>query len=144
MSRAMPHTNPDTSAKTNYDAFRRECPSHTVLEVLANKWAHLVICALRGETRRFGALARKIEGITPKMLTQTLRVLERDGLVRRRMFAVIPPRVDYELTDLGEELVSLLDAILRWSEQHVPQILGARDAFERRRPDEEGAARPRR
>ncbi|HEX9465675.1 MAG TPA: helix-turn-helix domain-containing protein [Alphaproteobacteria bacterium] len=114
-----------------YDAFRCSCPSHTVLDVLANKWAHLVICALRSDTVRFGELARRLEGITPKMLTHTLRLLERDGLVHREVYPVIPPRVDYQLTKLGQDLVGLLDAILRWSERHVPEILKARDAASR-------------
>jgi DNA-binding HxlR family transcriptional regulator len=112
----------------SYDAFRRACPSQTVLEVLANKWAHLVICALRSDSVRFGELSRRIEGVTPKMLTQTLRVLERDGLIHRDMYPVIPPRVEYKLSKLGQELVGLLDAILRWSERHVPEILKARAA----------------
>ena len=66
---------------SSYDAFKRTCMSHTVLEVLASKWVYLVVCALRRTTLRHGELARKVEGITPKMLTQTLRELERDGLV---------------------------------------------------------------
>jgi len=94
--------------------------------VLTNKWTLLVISSLRGKARRFGELSRRIEGITPKMLTQTLKILERDGLVQRTMYPVIPPRVDYELTLLGGELVELLDAIRFWSEQHVPDILKAR------------------
>jgi DNA-binding HxlR family transcriptional regulator len=118
--------------RSTYDAFRQACPSHTVLEVLANKWAHLVICALRPGALRFGELTRKVEGVTPKMLTQTLRVLERDGLVARTIFPEIPPRVEYELTALGRELVALLDGILRWSERHVPEILKARTNFESR------------
>ena len=112
----------------SYDAFRRSCPSHTVLEVLTNKWTLLVVSSLRGKARRFGELSRRIEGITPKMLTQTLKILERDGLVQRTMYPVIPPRVDYQLTPLGGELVELLDAIRFWSEQHVPDILKARQA----------------
>jgi len=120
----------DTSgAPVAYDVFRRSCPSHTVLEVLANKWVYLVICALRPGPQRFGDLGRKIEGVTPKMLTQTLRTLERDGLVERRMYPVIPPKVEYRLTELGSELVLLLDQILRWSERHVPEILDARAQF---------------
>lgn len=86
-----------------YDAFRRTCPSHTVLEMLASKWVYLVICALRRGRLRNGELARKLEGISPKMLTHTLRVLERDGLVRREIFPVIPPRVEYELTEARPE-----------------------------------------
>lgn len=109
-----------------YDAFRRECMSHTVLEMLASKWVYLVVGALRAGRRRHGELARKVEGITPKMLTQTLRVLERDGLVRREIFPVIPPRVEYELTELGLNLADLLNQIRLWSERHAPEIRDAR------------------
>lgn len=116
----------------SYDVFRRSCPSHTVLEVLTNKWTLLVISSLRGKAHRFGELSRRIEGITPKMLTQTLKILERDGLVQRTMYPVIPPRVDYELTPLGGELVELLDAIRFWSERHVPDILKAREVAKER------------
>ncbi|MBN9271159.1 MAG: helix-turn-helix transcriptional regulator, partial [Mesorhizobium sp.] len=75
---------------------------------------------------RNGELARKLEGITPKMLTQTLRVLERDGLVRREVFPVIPPRVEYELTGLGRNLAGLLIQIRSWAEEHAPDIKEAR------------------
>lgn len=109
-----------------YDAFRRQCMSHTVLEMLASKWVYLVVGALRAGRRRHGELARKVEGITPKMLTQTLRVLERDGLVRREIFPVIPPRVEYELTELGRNLADLLNQIRQWSERHAPEIRDAR------------------
>jgi DNA-binding HxlR family transcriptional regulator len=109
-----------------YDAFRRTCPSHAVLEMLGSKWVNLVVCALRSGRLRNGELARKLEGITPKMLTQTLRTLERDGLVRREIFPVIPPRVEYELTELGQNLAVLLTQIRSWSEEHVPDIKEAR------------------
>jgi DNA-binding HxlR family transcriptional regulator len=110
----------------SYDAFKRTCMSHTVLEVLASKWVYLVVCALRTATLRHGELARKVEGITPKMLTQTLRELERNGLVTRKIYPVIPPKVDYELTDLGRNLAALLDQIRSWSEQNAPAIRRAR------------------
>jgi len=116
----------DPNRPFGYDAFRRECMSHTVLEMLASKWVYLVVGALRSGKRRHGELARKVEGITPKMLTQTLRVLERDGLVRREIFPVIPPRVDYELTELGGNLSDLLNQIRVWSERHAPEIRDAR------------------
>ena len=119
----------------SYDVFRRSCPSHTVLEVLTSKWTLLVISSLRGKAQRFGELSRRIEGVTPKMLTQTLKILERDGLVRRTMYPVIPPRVDYELTELGGDLVELLDAIRFWSERHVPDILKARQTANERGPN---------
>nr|WP_245262387.1 helix-turn-helix domain-containing protein [Mesorhizobium sp. WSM3626] len=94
--------------------------------MLASKWVYLVVCALRNGRQRNGALARKLEGITPKMLTQTLRVLERDGLVRREVYPVIPPRVEYELTELGLNLAGLLTQIRSWAEQHAPDIKDAR------------------
>ncbi|TIS56911.1 MAG: helix-turn-helix transcriptional regulator [Mesorhizobium sp.] len=120
----------DDSPPCGYDVFRRTCPSHTVLEMLASKWVYLVVCALRRGRMRNGELARKLEGITPKMLTQTLRVLERDGLVRREIFPVIPPRVEYELTELGQNLAGLLDQIRSWSERHAPDIKDARTKAE--------------
>jgi DNA-binding HxlR family transcriptional regulator len=116
----------DPDRPFGYDAFRRECMSHTVLEMLASKWVYLVVGALRSGKRRHGELARKVEGITPKMLTQTLRVLERDGLVHREIFPVIPPRVEYELTELGRNLAELLHQIRVWSERHAPEIREAR------------------
>ena len=109
-----------------YDAYRRDCMSHTVLEMLASKWVYLVVGALRPGRRRYGEIARKVEGITPKMLTQTLRVLERDGLVRREVFPVIPPHVEYELTDLGQNLAALLNQIRAWAERYAPEIREAR------------------
>ncbi|WP_192254812.1 winged helix-turn-helix transcriptional regulator [Mesorhizobium silamurunense] len=114
------------NAPFGYDAFRRTCPSHTVLEMLASKWVYLIVCALRRGRMRNGELARKLEGITPKMLTQTLRVLERDGLVRREVFPVIPPRVEYELTELGQNLAGLLNQIRSWAEEHAHDIKDAR------------------
>ncbi|ESY21949.1 MULTISPECIES: helix-turn-helix domain-containing protein [unclassified Mesorhizobium] len=116
----------DNDCGSGYDAFQRTCPSHAVLEMLASKWVYLTVCALRRGRMRNGELARKLEGITPKMLTQTLRVLERDGLVRREIFPVIPPRVEYELTELGQNLARLLTQIRSWSEEHVPDIKQAR------------------
>lgn len=116
----------DPDVPYGYDAFRRTCPSHTVLEMLASKWVYLTVCALRHGRMRNGELARKLEGITPKMLAQTLRVLERDGLVRREIYPVIPPKVEYELTELGHNLGHLLDQIRAWSELHAPDIKSAR------------------
>ena len=81
---------------------------------------------MRMATLRHGELSRKVEGITPKMLTQTLRELERDGLVLRKIYPVVPPKVEYELTDLGRNLAGLLDQIRRWSEENAPLIRKAR------------------
>jgi DNA-binding HxlR family transcriptional regulator len=113
-----------------HDVYLRGCPSRTVLEVVANKWTHLVVCALRDGPKRFGEIRRRLEGVTQKMLTQTLRTLERDGLVTRTQYPTIPPRVDYELTDLGQDIVVLLDGVIRWSEDHVFEITAARARYD--------------
>ncbi len=112
--------------------FERECPSRTVLELLGNKWTTLVICALSDGKMRFGELRRRIEGVTQKMLTQTLRALERDGLVSRTIYPTIPPRVEYELTELGESAIDLHDAIIAWSVEHAPEIMKARKKHDAR------------
>jgi DNA-binding HxlR family transcriptional regulator len=114
------------------DAYLRHCPSRTVLEVLSDKWTLLVICRLADGPRRFGELRRGIDGVTQKMLTQTLRSLERDGLVVRTVFATAPPSVEYALTDLGTSSTRLLDDIRRWSETHVLQVLASREKYDRR------------
>jgi DNA-binding HxlR family transcriptional regulator len=112
------------------DVYLRGCASRTALEVIANKWTHLAVCALRDGPMRFGVLRRRLQGVTQKMLTQTLRTLERNGLVTRTLYPTIPPRVDYELTDLGRSAVGVLDEILRWSEQHSAEITAARQRYD--------------
>jgi DNA-binding HxlR family transcriptional regulator len=115
-------------------AYRRDCPSRTVLEVLANKWALYVLAALRRHDRpmRFNELRRMLEGITQKMLTQTLRALERDGLVSRTVYPTVPPRVEYGLTALGIDAGRLTSAIADWSMEHAQQILASRREFDDR------------
>ena len=98
------------------------------MELLSSKWTLLVLCSLRDGVCRFGQMTRTVEGITPKMLTQTLRNLEDAGIIDRKVFPVVPPRVDYELTALGRELVVLVNGIRDWAEFHVPQIEAARAA----------------
>jgi DNA-binding HxlR family transcriptional regulator len=118
--------------KIVYDAFMETCPTRQVLATIADKWAALLITALADGPRRHGELARRVAGVSQKMLTQTLRVLERDGLVRRTVTASVPVRVDYELTDLGRSLVPVLKALKEWSETHIEAIMAARDAYEAR------------
>ncbi|KUJ69793.1 HxlR family transcriptional regulator [Streptomyces albus subsp. albus] len=114
--------------------YRRDCPSRTVVEVLANKWVLYVLGALRRHDRpmRFSELRRLLDGITQKMLTQTLRALERDGLVNRTVYPTVPPRVEYGLTDLGVEAGRLTGAISTWAVAHAPRILTARQDFDTR------------
>lgn len=112
--------------------YRRDCPSRTVVEALANKWVLYVLGALRRHDRpmRFSELRRLLDGVTQKMLTQTLRALERDGLVHRTVYPTVPPRVEYGLTDLGVEAGRLTSAIGAWSVEHARQILAARQNFD--------------
>ncbi|MDF2231685.1 helix-turn-helix domain-containing protein [Albimonas sp. CAU 1670] len=109
-----------------FDAFRRDCASHAVLRILANKWVVLVVSALAMGSMRHSELARKVEGATPKMLTQALRELERDGLVARHVEPASPPRVSYALTPLGRDLAVPLRRLCRWSEAHAARILVSR------------------
>ncbi|SFJ19205.1 winged helix-turn-helix transcriptional regulator [Albimonas pacifica] len=109
-----------------FDVYRRDCASHVLLKGLANRWVVLVVSALAMGTLRHSELARKVEGATPKMLTQTLRELERDGLVTRRVSPASPPRVDYALTPAGRDLAVILRRFCRWSETHAAGILLAR------------------
>lgn len=113
--------------KKKCDVFSAACPSRAVLDRIADKWTSLVIFALREETMRYGALQRRIGGVSQKMLTQTLRSLEDDGLVQRRVYPVVPPMVEYFLTPLGRTLVEPLSAVCQWAERHLPQLLANRN-----------------
>lgn len=108
------------------------CPSRVVLQRIGDKWTPLVIHALRDGPHRFSVLRSAVGGVTPKVLTQTLRALERDGLVRRTVYAEVPPRVEYQLTDTGRTLLGPLDAVRIWAEQHAAGILAARDDYDDR------------
>jgi DNA-binding HxlR family transcriptional regulator len=99
-----------------------QCPSRLVLDRIADKWTALIIQVLAGGTMRYAALQREIGGISQKMLTQTLRSLERDGLVQRKVHPVIPPKVEYALTRLGRTLIEPLHALCKWSEKHLPEL----------------------
>jgi DNA-binding HxlR family transcriptional regulator len=104
------------------DVFLPDCPARSVLTLLAEKWSMLVLHALGEGTLRTGALRRRIGGISEKMLIQTLRRLEVAGLVIRKSYAEVPPRVDYTLTDLGWSLSPLVKALDQWVEQHAKTI----------------------
>ncbi len=95
-------------------AFPSACPSRTVLDHVMSKWGLLLLLALSGGTKRWSELRRTVEGVSEKMLAQTLQTLERDGLVRRDARPVIPPHVDYRLTALGHELVQRLHPLMDW------------------------------
>ena len=102
------------------------CASRKVFEAVSGRWGPLVIMALKGQTMRHGELRRELEGISQKMLIQTLRNLEHNGLVERKVYPVVPPKVEYSLTPLGASLQPLLEAICQWSEQHLEEVEEAR------------------
>ncbi|TDD13413.1 winged helix-turn-helix transcriptional regulator [Nonomuraea diastatica] len=123
---------PDLRRFGGADAFLQVCKPRTVLDIFTGKWAGLVMGALLDGPRRFNELRRMLDGITQKMLSQTLRTLERDGLVTRTVYPTIPPRVDYELTALGHSAVDVLRAIGVWAGEHADQVLAAREAYDER------------
>jgi DNA-binding HxlR family transcriptional regulator len=112
--------------KTLYDAYAASCPTRQALDRIADKWTVLVVGLLRQRPHRFGQLLRGIDGVSQKMLTQTLRSLESDGLVTRRVEPTVPVTVEYSLTATGQTLAEPLDAIRRWAEQHIDAVLAAR------------------
>jgi DNA-binding HxlR family transcriptional regulator len=108
------------------NAYLSTCPSRTVLDMLGSKWVTLVVPTLRTGPMRFGALRRRLDGVTQKALTQTLRNLERDGLVTRTVHPTSPPSVEYGLTDLGRSAADLLEQMRIWAETHLGQVLESR------------------
>ena len=119
-------------AKIAYNAFFAQCPSRQLLDMLANKWVCLVLSALEPGTMRHSELARTIAGVSQKMLTQTLRGLERDGLIARTVTASVPVRVDYALTPLGRDLERVVCQLKRWAETHIEKVHAARQSYDRR------------
>jgi DNA-binding HxlR family transcriptional regulator len=103
-----------------------ECDARKVLDRIADKWTALIIHVLASGTKRHGELRRQISGVSQKMLTQTLRSLEDDSIVNRRIYPVVPPMVEYSLTPLGRSLIEPLEAICRWAEEHLPELEAAR------------------
>lgn len=120
------------SADGRYDVLAAACPTRQIVDRLGDKWSLLVLYALEGGTLRFQELRRTVDGISQKMLTQTVRGLERDGLVERTIHAVIPPRVDYSLTPLGQSLSSRIAELRVWAYAHLHEVDEARAAFDRR------------
>ena len=107
------------------------CPSRTVMRPLTDRWTQFIVAALSEQpVARFGELKAMIQGVSPKVLTQTLRSMERDGLVERRVTASIPPRVDYELTALGTTLIEPMTALRHWAQDNMHAVLEARERYD--------------
>jgi DNA-binding HxlR family transcriptional regulator len=112
------------------DPYNMNCPSRDMLDLIGGKWAILILCCLQQGPVRTGALMRQVGGISQKMLTQTLRDLERDGFVERISHPEVPPRVEYRLTDLGRSLSDLARTMEQWVMTHYEAILEHRHAAE--------------
>jgi DNA-binding HxlR family transcriptional regulator len=119
-----------TGPIASWDPYARGCPSRDLLDQIGSKWAVLVVGELgKHGACRFTRLRQRLAGVSEKMLTQTLRALERDGLVRRTVYPAVPVRVEYELTPLGQTLRDPLRALTEWSVQHMAEVLATREAY---------------
>jgi DNA-binding HxlR family transcriptional regulator len=121
-------------AKAEYDAFLAACPSRQLLDRISDKWVTLVLAALGGDgadeppAMRYSELSRRLAGVSQKMLTQTLRSLERDGLLTRTVTPTVPVTVTYQLTDLGLSLQQLMRGVKEWAEAHMDEVLAHRES----------------
>jgi len=113
-----------------WDVFNSHCPTRQVLDLIADKWTVLIIRRLSDGTLRFAQLRRAVDGISQKVLTHTLRGLERDGIVSRRIYASVPPKVEYSLTGLGRSLCGLVEGICVWAEANIEHVQQAREVYE--------------
>lgn len=115
---------------TAWDPYDRNCPTRRLLNRIGDRWTVLVVGALGDGPVRFSTISQRIDGISQKMLTQTLRALERDGLVTRTVYPVIPPRVEYALTQSGRSLSEPLGALERWAKEHMAEVIEAQGAYD--------------
>lgn len=114
------------------DVYAASCPTRLLLDRIADKWTVLLLTTLAVQPMRFNALKRRIEGVSQKMLSQTLRQMERDGLVTRSVEATVPVSVTYAITPLGETLVQALQPVIDWAETRMPEVGLAQVAYDRR------------
>lgn len=126
--------------KPVWNVMLASCPSRTSLARIANKWTAMIVISLSDGPARFGHIRQAVAGISGKVLASTLRDLERDGIVTRTAYDEMPPHVEYELTALGQTLREPLTALGLWAQQHIEEVLDARDAFDDR-ADENGVRR---
>ncbi|MFF5261999.1 winged helix-turn-helix transcriptional regulator [Actinomadura viridis] len=114
------------AAKAAHEEYMALCPAHQVLEIMSAKWASMVLVELAGGPRRYADLGRALASASAKMLTQTLRALERDGFVTRSVTPTVPVQVEYALTPLGVSLIPVLSTVKRWADANIDEIHGAR------------------
>src|SRR5580692_11282460 len=129
----LEHTQVTVTERPRLNRTSTECRAvNSVLARVGDKWSVLIVALLGDGPKRFNEIKRLVEGISQRMLTLTLRGLERDGLVTRTVFPTVPPRVDYELTDLGRSLWQPVEALGKWAREHQPQIAAAQQKFDAR------------
>jgi DNA-binding HxlR family transcriptional regulator len=122
--------------KTTPDVYSADCPTRQILDRVGDKWAVLILLLLREQPTRFNQLRRTIQGISQKMLSQVLKSLERDGLIRRRAIATVPVTVEYSITPLGATLAAAVDPLRDWAERHLREVLVAQRRYDaQQRPE---------
>ena len=114
----------------NGNVYAADCPTRQILDRVGDKWAVLILLLLRDDTKRFNQLRRAIEGISQKMLSQVLKSLERDGLIRRRVIATVPVTVEYSMTPLGLTLAGAVDPLRDWAETNLKDVLAAQRRYD--------------
>ncbi|WNG35500.1 helix-turn-helix transcriptional regulator [Archangium violaceum] len=114
------------------NAYSAECPARLVLDQIGDKWTVLVLGVLAKQPTRFNELKRRLEGVSQKMLGQTLKKLERNGLVTRQVFPTVPVTVEYSITPLGQTLAVKVDALRGWAEEHIGEVVRAQQSFDAR------------
>jgi DNA-binding HxlR family transcriptional regulator len=119
-------------ARVEFDAYLAACPSRRLLDRISDKWVALAVKSLMDGPKRYSAISHQLAGVSQKMLTQTLRGLERDGMVTRTVTPSVPVRVDYELTPLGQSLAGVLGQLKSWAEHHMPEVDRARAEYDAR------------
>ena len=112
------------------DPYSANCATRRILDRIGDRWTVLIVGVLGEGDARFSELGRRIEGVSQKMLTQTLRGLERDGLVRRTVYPEVPLRVEYALTDAGRTLLEPLHALQKWAIEHLPEVSASQTAYD--------------
>jgi DNA-binding HxlR family transcriptional regulator len=123
----------DSSLKSEdgrFDVMAAACPTRQVIGRVGDKWSLLVLYALSTDTKRFSQLRSEVEGISQKMLTQTLRAMQRDGLVHRHAYPTIPPKVEYRLTPLGQSLENAIAVVRQWAYTHMDEITASRETYD--------------
>src|ERR1700756_1045215 len=126
-------------SKMRPDVYSADCPTRQILDRVGDKWAVLILLLLREEPMRFNQLRRAIEGISQKMLSQVLKSLERDGLIKRRAIATVPVTVEYSITQLGLTLAAAVDPLRDWAEENLKDVLAAQRRYDSQQKEEAAA-----